>query len=100
MSQVWIWVHANPGLATFIVIVVIGSTYNLLATISNHILLGWKALLANFAQQPMIINQVEPEVEEEEVEEEEPPSVDVARTTQSTMYTDKPPTRFDRINNS
>lgn len=73
-------------------------------TISQHILLGWKALLANFAPPPTIVQQVDPDDDDEDDDEDEDEDEDAVVTEESPIQTPaetgKRLTRFDRINNS
>jgi hypothetical protein len=101
MSHVWTWVHANPGFTTILLLSALIATYILISTISNHILLGWKAFFANSApQEPDDDDSDDEGSDDERIPSEETRSVDLVRSPQSSTDTGKHPTRFDRINNS
>lgn len=112
MSHVWTWTHANPGLATLILISLILAISNTLTTISQHILIGWKVFIAPSP----IIDQVEVIEGDEDTENDEDTEdnedteeyggkdeslAEIKKNpVQSSSESKSLPTRFDRINNS
>ena len=107
MGQVWKWAFDSPVLTTVIVLVLIACTFQTIITISNHLTIGWKSFCAIFTRPPTIINEAqavstttdEDEDEDDDEDEDEAP-VPEAPPVPTLVEGVKPPTRFDRINNS